>query len=428
MVLDSTPDRRTVLKTLAAAGALAGVGTASAGNHGGGAPGHDDPSDLRLFSEAAVDNSHEVVTEDNYAYVATGDGMGVVDWRNPGKPEVVASLEANDPAGEILDVKVDGDLASLASNGGPGITLVDVSDPENPEEITFFDAGHDVHNNFLSGDHAYLTINESDENVFSEARTDIVDVSDPQNPEKVGEWRLADHFPEFAAAGVNPNHDVYVQDDLLYQAYWDAGVVIADVSDPTDPQTVTQFGDVEGADTPQPDPFPLERYFTAPGNAHYVQPSPDGDHVFVGPESFPDFFPDNDNYGQIRIYDVSDIQNPELVSTIQPPDIDAFRTAHNFDVTANRLHATWYNGGVRLYDITDPSDPTEEAIYDPDGYSFWGAVRDRGFTIGAVYGALSSATAGGLTVLHDDRGEKRPPGFDGADPPEDPGMGVEEET
>jgi hypothetical protein len=420
--------RRSVLTAggLVAASGLAGV--ASAGNHGGGKENDDGPSDLRLFGEAGVDNSHEVVTDGKYAYVATGDGMGVVDWRNPGRPEVVATLDAEGPAGDILDAKVDGDLVSLASNGGPGITLVDVNDPTDPEEITFFDAGHDVHNNFLYEDHAYLTINESDENVFSEARTDIVDVSDPQDPEKVGEWRLADHFPEFAAAGVNPNHDLYVQDDLLYQAYWDAGVVIADVSDPTNPTTVAQFGDVDGADTPQPDPFPLERYFTAPGNAHYVQPSPDGDHVYVGPESFPNLIPGSDNYGQIRVFDVTDIDDPELVSTIQPPDVDAFRTAHNFDVTANELHASWYAGGVRIYDITDPANPTEEAVYDPDGYSFWGAVSDRGFTLGAVYGASSSATAGGLTVLHDDRGEKRPPGFDGADPPENPGLGVADET
>jgi hypothetical protein len=166
------------------------AGVASAGNHGDKGNGHgndDAPSDLQLFSEAGVDNSHEVDTDGKYAYVATGGGMSVVDWRNPGKPEVVASLDASHPAGDILDVKVDGGLASLASNGGPGITLVDVSAPENPEEITFFDAGHDVHNDFLSDDHAYLIINESDENVFSEARTDIVDVSDPENPEKVGE-------------------------------------------------------------------------------------------------------------------------------------------------------------------------------------------------------------------------------------------------
>ena len=136
--------------------------------------------------------------------------MAVVDWRNPGRPELVATLDAADPAGGILDVKVEGDLVSLASNGGPGITLVDVSDPASPRELAFHDAGHPVDNNFLADGYVYLTINESDENAFSEARADVVDVSDPTSPEKVGEFRLTDHFPEFAAAGVNPCHDVYV--------------------------------------------------------------------------------------------------------------------------------------------------------------------------------------------------------------------------
>lgn len=87
-------------------------------------------------------------------------------------------------------------------------------------------------------------------------------------------------------------------------------------------------------------------------------------------------------------------------------------------MTANRLHASWYSGGVRVYDVTDPSDPTERAAYDPDGYSFWAAVSGRGFTIGGVYGEESAS--GGITILHDDRGAKRPPGFEGADPPAEP--------
>ncbi|MEA5387270.1 hypothetical protein VB779_09530 [Haloarculaceae archaeon H-GB11] len=219
-----------MLKSLGTGMALGSIVTAGSGSvaansnrsNGTGAS----VSDLRLFSEAAVGNSHEVVTQGRYAYVATGSGMAVVDWRNPGRPEVVASLDASDPAGGILDVKVEGDLALLSSNGGPGITLVDVSDPANPEEITFFDLGHDVHNGFLLDGHAYLTVNESVDNVFSEARTAIVDVSDPSSPSKVGEYRLGDHFPKFAASGVAPCHDIYVQDDLLYQAYWDAGCVV----------------------------------------------------------------------------------------------------------------------------------------------------------------------------------------------------------
>lgn len=433
MVINPTPDRRTVLEALGAASALGSIGTASAR----GPP--SDVADLRVFSEQAVDDAMEVVTQRNHAYVATDDGMAVVDWHDPGRPELVADVVASDPAdiggddggavGGVLDVKVEGDLAAMAHNAGTGITTVDVSDPEDPEELAFHDAGSGIHNVFLKDGYAYLTVNESDDNVFSEARTDVVDVSDPTDPEKVGEYRLADDFPEFAAAGVNPNHDVYVQDDLLYQAFWDAGVVVADVSDPTDPQLVAQFGDAPEADTPQPDPFPIERYFAGEGNAHYVQPSPDGSITYVGDEKFPGAFeedPPTEKYGGIRIFDTSDWDDIEQIGFIDPPDVDVgLRTSHNFDVTRNRIHTSWYNGGVRVFDVTDPEDPEELAAYNPEGYSFWTAVRGRGFTVGGIYGADSTDHTGGVVVLHDDRGAVRPPSFEGSPPPSDPGIGRE---
>ncbi|WP_265108560.1 LVIVD repeat-containing protein [Halosolutus halophilus] len=404
-----SPQRRDVLKAtsaLALAG-IAGVGSASGPDDGG--------DTLRLFSEVAVGGSLEVSTQGTRAYVATGNGLAVVDWRNPTRPEVVGSMTAADPAGGILDAKVEGDLASLASNGGPGITLVDVSDPTDPTEIGFVDVGHHIHNNFLADGYAYLTVNESGDAAFSEARTTIVDVRDPWNPEVVGEYRLKDDFPEFAAGGVNPCHDVYVQDDLLYQAFWDAGVVVADVSDPTDPQLVSQFGEAPNADSPG---FDLEEYLTAPGNAHYVQPSPDGDLVYVGAETFPGGFvenPDNDDYGGITIFDVSDYDEPRELVRIDPPNVDAFRTSHNFDVTANRLHASWYDGGVTVHDVTDPANPETVASYHTDDTSFWGAEAARGFTVGSNIG-------GGLVFLHEDRGKRGSPGFDTTGRPDSPGI------
>jgi hypothetical protein len=421
MIRDDTTkrSRRTVLK-LTGGLAAAGLGGIAGAHPSPGDGGETHSEGLRLFSEQAVDGALETVVQNDYAYVATGSGMAVVDWHNPGRPELVATLDANDPAGGILDVKIDGDLASLASNGGPGITLVDVSDPTDPQEVAFHDAGHPVHNNFLADGYAYLTINESDENVFSEARTDVVDVGDPASPEKVGEFRLAKHFPEFAAAGVNPCHDVYVQNDRLYQAYWDAGVVVADVGDPTDPTLVTQFGDAPGADTPQPDEFPLERYLTRPGNAHYVQPSPDGRHVYVGAETFPGRFvenPDNDDYGGIRVFDVTDTSEPRRLTRIEPPEIDGFRTSHNFDVRGDRLHAAWYAGGITIQDVTEPSAPAEVGHYAAEGSSFWTAVRARGFTVASDIG-------GGLVFLRTDQGEKQPPAFEGGETPDDPGMGA----
>lgn len=393
-----------------ATGALGLAGVAGIGSAGppGDSDGRERDDALRLFSEVAVDGSLEVSTQGSYAYVATGNGLAVVDWRNPTDPEVVGSMTASAPAGGILDAKVEGDLASLASNGAPGITLVDVSDPTDPTEVGFVDVGHHVHNNFLADGYAYLTVNESGAAAFSEARTTIVDVRDPGDPVVVGAYRLEDDFPEFAMGGVSPCHDVYVQDDLLYQAFWDAGTVVADVSDPSDPQLVSQFGNAPTAAEPG---FDLESYLTRPGNAHYVQPSPDGDLVYVGAETFPGNFVENpgqDDYGGITIFDVSDHDDPRELVRIAPPDVDAFRTSHNFDVTANRLHASWYDGGVTVHDVTDPSTPETVASYHTDDTSFWGAVAARSFTVASDIG-------GGLVFLHEDRGERASPGFDGDD-------------
>lgn len=403
--------------SLAAAGLTDIVGAHPPGD-GEGDDAHS--GQLRLFSDVAVDGALEAVTQGKYAYVATGSGLAVVDWRNPGRPKEVARLDASDPAGGILDVKVNGNLAGLASNGGPGATFIDVSDPENPTELSFYNAGDSIHNHFLVGDFAYLTVNESGDTPFSEARCEIVDVSDPTAPAKVGEYRLKDHFPEYAASGVNPCHDVYVQDKLLYQAYWDAGTIIADVSDPQNPTTLSHFGAAPNGDMPYPSDSRTERYLTLPGNAHYVQPSPDGQHVYVGAETFPGDFvenPDDHDYGGIKVFDVSDYDNPRQVARISPPNIDAFRTSHNFDVTNNRLHTSWYNGGIAIFDITDPANPEQLGHYATEETSFWTAVSGRGFTVGSDIG-------GGLVFLHADHGKQQPPAFSGSDHPENPGMGA----
>lgn len=442
-------DRRSVLKALGVAGALGGVDTASA------LPPQQSIDDLRLFGQAAANNAMEVVTDGTVAYVATGDGMAVVDWANPGRPEPVATVDLHDhldvsgDAGiDVLDVKVDGNVAILANDeeieSPGGIAMFDVSDPSSPQFLSFYEPvpAANIHNAFLDGKTAYLGLSEprfvEDEEglgirLFGETGVEIVDLDDPANPAHAATWKLKEEFPAFANSGVSPNHDLYAQDGLLYNAFWDAGVVVLDVSDPTDPEFVAQFGEAPEADTeirpfrPAEESigayfgavFPFGRYLGSPGNAHYVQPSPDGEHLFVGAETFVG------GPGGIRVFDVSDLNSVEAVADIEPPDGDSLRTAHNFDVTSNRLVSSWYNGGVRVHDVTDPTAPTEIARYRPDDIAFWTAVEARGFVVGGVYGARSDASDGGIVVLNDDRGEKRPPSFEGSAPPDGPAMKIE---
>lgn len=86
----SRTTRRTTLKTI---GLLVFTGTAgvAAGSPAGNGRGNGDNS-LRRFSEVTVPGAQEVVTQETWAYVATGDGFAVVDWRNPNRPERVVDV------------------------------------------------------------------------------------------------------------------------------------------------------------------------------------------------------------------------------------------------------------------------------------------------------------------------------------------------
>ncbi|WP_458209229.1 LVIVD repeat-containing protein [Haladaptatus sp. NG-SE-30] len=390
---------------------------------------------LNVAGRHPVAGAQEVVVQENHAYVAAtgvreGDMGGrfgalvVVDFEDPTQPQTVARRELPSeefPTPNTLDAKVDGDVAGLANDAnfpGPGgAAFFDVSNPAKARQLSFYNANAGVHNLFIDGDLAYLVINEpefTDSNgdgevdqgrIFGDTGIEIVDISDPARPVRAGRWLLRDDLPKFARAGVSNSHDLFVQDGLAYVAYWDAGVIVLDVNDPSDVQVVSQFGAAPEA-TKQIRPFdlggdpnyfdtvfPNRRFNALPGNAHYVQPSPDGNLVYVGAETF------LNQPGGIDIWDVSNLDSPEMVGTIEAPAggmdegdgggggggemildpedpqvLRRLRTSHNFDVTADTLYTSWYGGGVRVFDVSDPSSPNEVGIYNAENSAFWTAV------------------------------------------------------
>lgn len=404
--------RRSVLKLLGT-----GLAVGSTGNVALADKGEDrSPHELRLFGEQAISGATEVVTQDTLAFVATGQGLAIVDWSSPGRPEVL--VEQSVPGVAVWDVKVEGDLLAISSQGenergdggdpaAIGTHFYDVSDPADPRFLgTWSELPAGVHNHFLDGDVAYICR----EAPFDDSALKIVDVSDPTSPTLLAEWRVEDEHPDLDQP-TNFVHDVYVQDDLAYLAYWDAGTRVVDVSDPENPVEVAAFGAAPDADKDVDFPSSewAQRALLPPGNSHYVQPSPDGDLVYQGAETFPNGLvtdPDNQDYGGIKVFDTSDLSDPVQLTRIEPPDVDAFRTSHNFDVTASRLHTSWYGGGATEFDVTDPANPEALARYDPEGSSFWAAVQARGFTVLSDIGA-------GIAFVHSDRGAKRPPAFEG---------------
>ncbi|QLG62902.1 hypothetical protein [Halorarum salinum] len=410
-------DRRTFLK--ASGVALAGA-TAASGSVAG-----ESTWNYELAGEALDAGAQEVVVQDDWAYTANGASIATVDLSDPTAPLLGGTAPGH--GDDNKDVKVAGDVAGLADDGSAGgVTFFDVSDPAVPVELSFYDAASGVHNCYLEDDYAYLCINDS----FAYARMVIVDVSDPENPVSLegdergsgGAWMLRDRHPDMADAGVNPIHDIYVQDDLAYMCFWDAGVVVADVSDPTDPRAVAHFGAADDAgERPEDAVEQYERYLGGhETNAHYVRPTPDGEYTLVGAETFPGPYEDAvvpGDHGGIRIFDTGDLSTDSEpgdpheghVGYIPAPDrpADALRTSHNFDVTDSKVFASFYQGGIHAYDIEDPGDPRHLAGFAAPGTAYWAAVDlptagPRRYTVGSDIGK-------GLTVLelnHETPGEQ----------------------
>ena len=136
-----------------------------------------------------------------------------------------------------------------------------------------------------------------------------------------------------------------------------------------------------------------------------------------------------DQYGRRDPYQNPDpdrgngMKSANMVAYVPAPEDadDAALTSHNFDVTDEMLVSSFYQGGVRAYDLTtlykggdyeeharNPRRPVEIGAFAPDGMAFWTAVDvdyeenpDRTFHIGSDIGK-------GAVVLELERGGRSP--------------------
>ncbi|NHN43394.1 hypothetical protein G9C85_17390 [Halorubellus sp. JP-L1] len=383
--------RRCVLAGLAAAGSasvLVDDTTGDAGRAPGAFPTVEPAGRLDLdgVAEAVVGDDGETV------YCALGDGFAVVDASNPFDPTVVhedrdlrADGDAYSRMVSVMDVKVSGDRLLVPGPSAPpeflsGFFLFDVSDPADPERVAFQDLEFGPHNAFVEGEFVYLTGSGE----FGEPVV-VYDVHDDDDPEEVARWTAADADD---AWGTVPRtyrncHDVFVQDDVLYVAYWDAGTWVVDVSDPTDPTAIARLGGHDPKYLAALDGLSAE-FDELPGNSHSVLPNADASALFVSkeahdvPTTLHEGGPGGIECWDLRALDVDGVE-PSVESVLSPPAPRGDRTgsgwtAHNVGVDGDRLYTSWHGGGVRVYDVADLAEPLLLGEWrDPERTWFWTA-------------------------------------------------------
>jgi hypothetical protein len=182
---------------------------------------------------------------------------------------------------------------------------------------------------------------------------------------------------------------VTVQGNRAYLAYWDAGTWILDVSDPADVSLVSRVRG-RSRETLAAVSNPRIERTEPPGNDHFVAVDEDASLLGVGGESWDAGGDGSGGPSGIELFDISDPESPQSLATIAPPATSdpsfggVLTTAHNFELTHGRLYSAWYNGGVRVHDVRDPSEPRQIFRWrDSATTSFWTAQRGSGCFLAA---------------------------------------------
>lgn len=390
--------RRDVLRSV---GVAALTGTATAGGHptaSGTTTAGNGPADDGDTTETAggfaplaslpIEDAREAVVgpDGTTAYLAVDDGFAVVDVADPAAPEVLAErrgLLADAPEGPmraIQDVSVDGDRLLVVGPAHPGIDgpkgalLYDVSEPTVPELVAVHRTEYPIHNGVLAGGRAYLT------GIAAETNP-LVILAANEEPRRLGTWSPAavdDGFRDVPFS-LWPLHDLCVRGDVAYCCYWDAGTWFVDVSDPSSPRPLGHLGGRAAAPLASVEDVGVEAR-ELPGNHHSCDVDDSGDLLALGHEAWDADDDGEGGPGGIDLVDVSDAGSPAVLATIEPPPTPdpsragVWTTAHNFELRGGYLYSAWYQGGVRVHDVSDPTAPREVAAWrDAEAARFWTA-------------------------------------------------------
>ena len=364
----------------------------------------------------------------SYLYVAHERGPGnfsIVDVTDPRQPRVVHLAQLPHDRVRSNSLAVVDDLMVVAYQVAEvgltpaGIEVFDLADPEAPRSIASLDlsgpASRGTHwVGFVDGRFAYLSTGMPTSRP-RDPRDDqfpvIVDLAEPSRPTVVGSWHLPGtqedddaptpvRHPVFDAGFRSHNVNVYPdRPDRAYVGYLDAGVVILDISDKSAPTLVGR----------------LDYHPPMPGFTHTALPLFGRELLAITDECVRDGGEDHPKL--LWLADMSFEQAPLIISSAPMPSFDDFAHrggrfgAHNLHEnephewswrSEDVVFGTFFNAGVRAFDVRNPFQPVEVASYvpPPPPCSRLGAAQVNDVYVdaeGIVY--ATERFGGGLYVL-----------------------------
>jgi hypothetical protein len=318
------------------------------------------------------------------AHESAPKNVTAVDVTDPKKPSVIVQTDLpNDKMrSNSLDLVGDTLVVAYQTTGvgmkPAGIELFDVADPAKPKSIGFFDASgpHSRgthHLWFVDGEYIHCASGAPDftpKNPKDDQFYLIVDVRNPSKPTEVGRWWLPGtrdtdsepalkRHPKFDAGYRAHNTNVYPKrPDRAYIGYLDGGAIVLDIADKAHPKQVMRW----------------DYHPPMPGFCHTVLPLLDRGLLVVSDEATK---PAGEDYPKlVWIVDVHEESKPVPIATCPMPPLEDFAKrggrfgAHNLHenrpapgtwISETVIVGTFFNGGVRAFDTSDPFRPVEVA-------------------------------------------------------------------
>ncbi|MBZ0264318.1 T9SS type A sorting domain-containing protein [bacterium] len=319
-------------------------------------------SDFEIFCCVAVKPGYAFFGGLGFRYLPyIESAFTVVDYNDPIQPEVVATIRHG---GRLYDVDLHENYAFLA-DWTMGIRSVDISDPENMEEVDTLRLEGVANKIVTNGEVAWVSMRLP----FGGNHLAVIDISDPSDMELLGTAAMSDvnEFQYYNGYLLAALDDMYftvedasnpiqldrmdwfdtpsevssfdVGEDIIYLLDKTAGVYILDVSDPENLEELSTF----------PMNGPNSKLRVLNGMVYTINVD-----------------------GNLRILNATDPVNPQLAGTFQLDIIEP--TA--MQVQGNYLWISGERDNLYILDVTDPANVqlvTERNLYYADAM----VVRDQ---------------------------------------------------
>ena len=256
-------------------------------------------------------------------------GLSVVDVSDPANPQEIAFIPG--PTSDWREIKTWGDYAYVTTEASYGLTIVDLGPLPGSTTLpsTVFDGvtWNTSHSLFID-ENGRLYLNGSDRGNGGVIMYDLT--ADPMAPVEVGD------FDQWYC------HDCFARGDTMYAEHINNGFFsIVDVSDPANPVLLGTQN--------TPNTFSHNAWLDESGQYLYTTDEVSG--AFVG------------------AYDVSDPGDIQFVDKLQS-DPGSGTIPHNtYWLPTNHLVTSYYTFGAVIYDVSRPDNMVEVGSYDTSPFS-----------------------------------------------------------